>query len=457
MFSKTRKKLTLFFATLMILFLISFNGIGYFVLSSIVYSEREREIQILADKLAEKYKKELVRKSETINNGKVKARELRIKKDDEEHKEEDDDFREVLEGSRTVLRPFYFILNARGDFVAGDYPPGFNLDEGMQEIKSWIPKPGEVRYLTMKTANGPKMNLLFSGRPVYQQEEYLGSVYTGAEISQQLNVLHQLMLVLAGLSVLFLLLSVFLGYLMSGRAMIPIIRAFNKQKQFVADASHELRTPISVIQASLEVLEAEEQERLQPFSKQVLMDLKDEVKRMSGLVAHMLTLARADSSEYELRPEPFSMNEELEKLYRKVLPLAEAKSQHLNLKTEPYLEVSADRERILQLLMILVDNAIQYTPENGTIEIFAKSQNGLLILAVSDNGIGIAKEKQQEIFERFYRGDKSRSRSEGNLGLGLSIAKWIVESHGGTIRIQSESGKGSIFAVSLPILRRAES
>ncbi|MEX1030316.1 MAG: ATP-binding protein [Paenibacillaceae bacterium] len=252
-------------------------------------------------------------------------------------------------------------------------------------------------------------------------------------------------------SLLFFIAAVFLGYMMSGKAMVPIVEAFQRQKQFVADASHELRTPLSVVKSSLEVLEAEEHEHMQPFSKQVLHDLMDEVNRIIALSANLLTLARADSSEHDIKFERVQLDEEINKIARKLQPLVQEKSLQISYKVDPNLNLYASKPLIIQLLIILLDNAIHYTPEGGSISLTAQVDQVMAVIIIQDTGIGISEQQLDRVFERFYRADPSRSRSSGNVGLGLSIAKWIVDSHGGTIQVDSQVDQGTRFTITLPL------
>jgi signal transduction histidine kinase len=262
------------------------------------------------------------------------------------------------------------------------------------------------------------------------------------------------MFVLTGLSSLFVFVSALLGYVMSGRAMKPIVKSFERQRRFISDASHELRTPLSIIHASLEVLEAEEGSKLESFSRQVLDDLKDETRRMSSLVTHLLSMAQGDSSEFRLNTENFLLRDEIMKVIRQVKPLAQEKDLFLETKIPSDLPVYADKDRLRQLLLILLDNALRYTPKGGGgITVTALPEGRDVKLMVTDTGIGIPQEQHEEIFERFFRADPSRGRGAGQVGLGLSIAKWIAEAHGGRISVQSSPGEGSTFTVRLPILR----
>jgi signal transduction histidine kinase len=427
MIKRTRLRLTLQFTGMMITFLISFNAIGYYLLSSTVFSGREQEIQVLADQEMKEHSPDLEHDRDKLNPW-----------GEEEENAEDEGYehsREMREPVATSLLPFYLILDSEGQRIAGDWPHALDQDALVRQLDHWLPKSGEVKYLDYRDD---------------QNNKYLGSIVTGADITQQTEILHHLIRILIALSVLFLAVSAVLGHVMSGRAMVPISRSFERQRQFVADASHELRTPISIIHASLEVIEAEEGDRMQPFSRQVLDDMKDEVQRMSSLAGHLLALARADTGKLQLRMESFDVREELETLMRKTQPLAAAKNLQLSLEADAGLRIQADRERFRQLAVILVDNAIQYTPDHGQIRIAAGRQDARLVLSVSDTGIGIPKEKLEDIFERFYRADASRSHTKGNAGLGLSIAKWIAESHGGTITAESEPGQGSTFTLVIP-------
>ncbi|KZE84412.1 hypothetical protein AV654_00455 [Paenibacillus elgii] len=438
MFSKTRKRLTVYFTVLIMLFLITFNGIGYLLLSSYVYSTQEKTLRGQAEKYAEE-------QEHLLEKGKPKEKSKNKKEGHEKDGKND--------LSAGALRTFFVVLDKGGRVVSGAIPEIEHPESFIQELTAWNPRQGDIRYFTVDNPKDERVDLIVTGRPLSEKGDYIGMLYTGADVSPQKAVLRQLMSILAGLSALFVVLSALLGYLMSGRAMKPIVEAFDRQRRFVSNASHELRTPLAIMHASLEVLESEEKSTMQPFSQQVLDDLKDETRRMSSLVSFLLTLAQGDSPANQLAMETFSLGDELTKLLRKIKPLAEEKELSLDLDISSDLPVLADKERLLQLTLILLDNAIQYTPKNGSVTLTAASEERTLTLAVADTGIGIAPELQEEIFERFYRVDSARGRGKGQLGLGLSIAKWIAEAHGGSIRVKSVPGQGSTFTVRLPVAR----
>ena len=444
MFSKTRRRLTIYFSILMILFLLAFNGTGYLLLSAYVYSSQERQIQEITDNYLREQRETL----EHLLEGR-EERERRAGRTRE---------RSGRDGwPAGTLRIYYLVVDANREVVSGNIPLLEQPEELIRQLTAWQPRRGENRYFTVEVPGEAKIELVVAGRPIYDDGEHLGTLYAGADVSAQKAVLRKLLLVLAGLSAIFVLISALFGYVMSGRAMKPIADSFERQKRFVSDASHELRTPLSIIQASLEVLEAEEGGKMGDFSRQVLNDLKDETRRMSSLVTHLLALAQGDSSELSLNLETFTLRDEIMKVIRQVKPLAQEKELFIEADIPSDLPVYADKERLRQLLLILLDNALRYTPKGGGgITVTAKPDGREVALSVKDTGIGIPEEKHEEIFERFYRIDPSRGRSEGQAGLGLSIAKWIAEAHGGRISVQSSPGQGSTFTVRLPILRVAK-
>lgn len=237
-------------------------------------------------------------------------------------------------------------------------------------------------------------------------------------------------------------------------------QAFDNQRRFVADASHELRAPLATIQGNLELLERAS-ELPEPERQAIWQDIRDEVRRLGRLVSDLLSLARAESGQ-PLQRRPV----ELDRLVTDVLRAmrVEMAKHRLSVEHLEPVRVLGDPDRLRELLVILLDNAIRYTPEGGRIRVWLARKPsggashpspgpdgaGEVELAVEDTGIGISQEDLPHIFERFYRADKARSRQTGGTGLGLAIAKWIAEAHGGHISAESQLGQGSRFTVRLP-------
>lgn len=250
------------------------------------------------------------------------------------------------------------------------------------------------------------------------------------------------------------LISIIAGFFLAGRAWVPIRLAWDKQQRFVADASHELRTPVSVIRAQTELLLRNPAHSIERESDNIAVILREST-RMSKLLEDLLTLARSDSNQLELECSVFSLDRVLLDLTKQFQLLAVTKEIHIDVSLQEPLPFWGDESRIRQLLVIFLDNALKYTPFNGRIEVSGKSSAHHVTIIVSDSGRGIPKEELPYLFERFYRGDKSRSRQEGGTGLGLSIAKWIVDAHGGTIRAESRNGEGTRFELRFPRKNKA--
>ncbi|MBI4496729.1 MAG: HAMP domain-containing protein [Chloroflexi bacterium] len=220
--------------------------------------------------------------------------------------------------------------------------------------------------------------------------------------------------------------------------------ALTSQRRFVADASHELRTPLTTVRGNAELLrrvpEMTPQDR-----EEALAQIESEAARMSRLVQDLLTLARADAGQ-RLRQQPVALRPLVEDVERQVRVLAGG--VRVGLAEVAEASVQGDPDALRQLLLILLDNAIKYTPPGGSVTVSAAQENGEVRLRVADTGVGIAAEDLPHIFERFYRGD--RARQAGGTGLGLAIAQWIAREHRGRITVESAPGRGSVFTVHLP-------
>ena len=225
------------------------------------------------------------------------------------------------------------------------------------------------------------------------------------------------------------------------------------RKEFVANVSHELRTPLTNIHSYAETL-VDNAGALPPDTeKNFLSVILSESDRMAHIVQDLLTLSRFDSGRGELNLTKFSLAEAIESMVSANMMEAQRHGHSLTMVLEPGLpQITADRERVTQVMMNVVSNAIKYTPDGGKIEVSAgKLEGGRVWLEVSDNGIGIPGHDRGRIFERFYRVDKARSRESGGTGLGLSIAKEIVDQHQGDIRIVDKQEPGLTIRVELPV------
>ena len=242
------------------------------------------------------------------------------------------------------------------------------------------------------------------------------------------------------------------GYYLARRALVPIRAAWEKQQQFVADASHELRTPLTVIKSNAELLLRHPEHTIEEETIRITNVVRETI-RMSKLVSTLFTLARADANQIELQVVPLSLSEVVIHVVEQFQPLAEMKNILLQIDMQDEIELVADREKLHQLFVILLDNGIKYTSGQGSIHLVCRKQSNMVFITVMDTGCGIGAEDLPRIFDRFFRGDKARSREAGGAGLGLAIAHWIIEQHGGEIRATSEVGIGTQIHITLPIQR----
>jgi two-component system phosphate regulon sensor histidine kinase PhoR len=222
------------------------------------------------------------------------------------------------------------------------------------------------------------------------------------------------------------------------------------RKDFVANVSHELRTPLTSIKGYIEALldgaKDDPQQRLE-----FLQILQKHADRLNNLIVDLLALSQIESGQYQWKREQVKATDIIERAISILKPMAESKKQSLSVllpdNPEPLV---GDAEKLSQVLINLLDNAIKYTPEGGKINLEVQQTQDTIEIAVNDTGIGIPKKDLPRIFERFYRVDQARSRELGGTGLGLSIVKHIIEAHGGRVCVESEIGKGSRFTVILP-------
>ena len=221
------------------------------------------------------------------------------------------------------------------------------------------------------------------------------------------------------------------------------------RNQFVSNASHELKTPLATMKIMLESV-MYQPDMPEELRREFMQDMNHEIDRLTGIVTDLLTLTRTDSEKGEMKHEPVDMSALTVEVVHMLTPVAEKRGQRLESSIEQGLQILGDKARLNQILYNLTDNAIKYSPDGGRIFVSLAKEGDRLAWRVRDNGVGIPKEDQEHIFERFYRVDKARSRETGGTGLGLSIVKQMVSMHGGEISVRSEPGHGSEFRVSFP-------
>jgi two-component system, OmpR family, sensor kinase len=230
--------------------------------------------------------------------------------------------------------------------------------------------------------------------------------------------------------------------------------AFDQQRRFMADASHELRTPVAILRGEAEVT-LSQPERSPSDYRETLAILQQEAQRLGHIIEDLFTLARADAGQYPLTLRETYLDEIAGEALVRARSLALAKKITLRSAVQPDLPIHADEALLGRMLLNLLDNAIKYSPCGSTVNLACGREGDRYVVSVSDNGPGIPAELQAQVFQRFFRADKARSRSEsretGGAGLGLSIARWIAEAHHGSLVLAHSDGAGSTFSASLPV------
>ena len=223
--------------------------------------------------------------------------------------------------------------------------------------------------------------------------------------------------------------------------------SYEVQNRFVSDASHELRTPISVIQGYANLLDRWGKDDRTVLEESIAA-IKTEAEDMKNLIEKLLFLARGDKDTQKIEKTDFNTKELLDEIIKET-KLIDDKHEVVSVRNEGMI-LNADRSLLKEVIRIFVDNSVKFTPEGGKIELQCYSRDNITFFTVEDSGMGISKEDLPNIFDRFYRADKSRTKNTGGTGLGMAIAKWIVLKHGGDIKVQSEINVGTKIVIELP-------
>ncbi len=326
----------------------------------------------------------------------------------------------ALPGPKVILQPTLFDSQAAAAAILA----------GVDWRTVVLPGGSRLRLLTYRTSapNGPA--LLQAGRLLNDQDNLLKTFLTG-------------ILILSGFSVILLGLA---SWWLSGRSLGPAGKAWDQQQAFISNASHELRTPLTLIQATTEVALRGQPN---PQQKDYLNNILDEIHYMNHMVDDLLLLARHDARRLKLSREAVSLPNLFSETRRQVGDLAAERGVALSLG-EAGGAVWADTARLRQVLLILLDNAIRYTPRGGTICLEALRHGRLNEITVSDDGAGIPAEYLPHVFERFYQAPGPGREETRSNGLGLSIAKALVEAMNGKISIESQPGEGTQVTIQLP-------
>ena len=288
---------------------------------------------------------------------------------------------------------------------------------------------------------------LIASQAITDQGGSSGVLQAGRSLVPVFSVEREALLVMFGAGLAALLVIVVAGCFLTERALVPIRQAMDRQARFTADASHELRTPLTIVDAGLQVFRRHPDQTI-GRNAQLVDSMSAETQRMRRLVDDLLMLARADSGQAELRLGPTDVSQVVISAGEDLQALAASRGGHLDVQSEPLIEAEVDPDRLRQLLVILVDNALRHGEPGGAVEVRSDRVGPDLRLDVADTGPGIPAEHHSKVFEPFYQLDGSRTGS--GAGLGLAIARWIVSAHGGTIRFL-DNDPGLMVRVLLPL------
>jgi heavy metal sensor kinase len=344
---------------------------------------------------------------------------------------------------------------------------------------------------TLTTTNGLEVRLY--SKAIMVQGKIFAVVQVGQSLSNVHHVLQRLVLILLAVGGLALILCALSSYWLTGLAFAPIQRLIqtarrikegdlrqrvsippardeirflavtlnemldsldqmvSRQRRFVADASHELRTPVAVIRNKTSIALLHPQ-TIEDYMV-ILQDVNTETERLGHLLSDLLALSRGDEGRAKFEQEPVRLDLLARATVTQAEWIAEERSIHLSIQVKQPVTIIGDEARFIQVVMNLLDNALYYTRSGGSVQVVVESTPHSARLSVRDTGIGIAAEHLPHIFERFYRADPARDQSSGrsNSGLGLAIVDWIVRIHNGTIAVESTPGKGSCFTLTFPL------
>jgi len=458
MFNSVRTRLTLWYAGVLAVSLIAFAFLVYYAAANVFYERQDESLRSTAETVASAYNQELEEEQSIAKANEVVLAEL------------------------VFPNRYVEVTNATGQIVAWSG----NLAGQVLTIPQQTVNDARTRSISFTVVNQLRVAVV----PLTAKKD-LGY----AAVAEPLSVIDEGLRRLrryffAGVPLILLLASVG-GYVLARKSLSPIslmdqqtrrIKAdslssrldvankrdelgglattindllvrlensFKQQQRFVADASHELRTPLAVLRGETEVALA--QPRSIDEYKASLNLIKDEAEQLSRIVEDLFILARQPFDAPAIMKERISLDRIVGECARAAQVLAARKDLKLTVNANNPLSLIGDDELLQRMILNLLDNAVKYTPAGGEVSLDLAAHNGDARITVRDTGIGIPEKDQPHIFDRFYRVDKARSRAMGGAGLGLSIAYWIAEAHGGTISVESQPGRGSAFTVELPI------
>ena len=417
MFRALRQRLLFIYLAAIVVILGTFTGAIYLVFSQSLYRQMDNELLTLAKAAAP---------SLAIAKGEIIDRTL----------DRDVSWHNLLRSDQSVE---WFSISSRRLATVGTSFPTLALMSSLMRFQ----QQGQIRIVTVPVYG--------TGAKVKQLEGYVRTSTSIASVEQTLSQLRWGI----GLGLLLALTLTGIGGLYLTRlAMQPIERSFWQLKQFTADASHELRSPLTVIRTSIEDILLTCLELVEQPVGRKLHRMADATTRMTRLVEDLLLLTRMDGAIDPLPQYSIPLDELLQDALDLLEPQFQAKEMTVKCSLISSLEITGDATQLLRMFSNLLENALRYTSTGGKITLTMQRLNSSVLVTIEDTGIGIAPEDLPRVFERFWRTDRARSHTVSGVGLGLAIAQSIARQHGGEISVKSQIGLGSQFQLRLPIWKR---
>ncbi|MBK6516582.1 MAG: hypothetical protein IPG04_21350 [Polyangiaceae bacterium] len=380
--------------------------------------------------------------------------------DDHDDRRRRDDARSQAREGSADLSALRFELEGADDYVillgsldgSVSRPDGRAIPRGLPEAQSLrAALSGRETFTDAVVADAPFRVVAV---PVLEDGRTAGAVQVARRTREATTALSRTLLILGVTGLAGLVLAAGASLYLAGRAMRPIELALDRQRRFLADASHELRTPVAVLRARAELLERDA--AVTPAAAKELGQLRRDADELSTLLGELLDLARLDAGDGAIELGPVPIGDVAEELAAQLAPLAEERGVRLTARGGPVFAL-ANLARLRQVVRALADNALKHTLRGGAIELVATEESGRALFTVSDDGEGISPQHLPNVKQRFYRADPSRSRDaarKGGAGLGLAIAEELVRRMGGELTITSRPERGTRATIALPLAPR---
>ena len=377
------------------------------------------------------------------------SRELVLQQDELLTQEAKNTTKNLLEGNESAVLAtksdeFGWIALDRDGDVMDRNQTTTSLGLPSKELFQETLKEEEMVAATVQGTNGSARVV---SMPMYESGEMVGVMQYARSLRRVQETVNELVLVLLPLVLGALGLAAVGGLYMARRAVRPVREAFERQRAFIADASHELKTPLTLIRVDTEVLQGNLQD---PDNRELAEEVLAETDRMGTILSDLLTMARLDAGALEVARKPFDLSNLIEEETERFRVRATRKGVRLEVRAPDELLACGDPVRTGQILAALLDNALRFTPSGGSVEVNAYRQDGAVEATVADTGPGIPPEHLPRIFDRFYRAESARTREGGGTGIGLAIACGLARAQEGNLEAANAKDGGAVFRLKLP-------